>query len=556
MTDLPAWPSASGWSAGEADRPAPILLAFGEPFPQQRLTVLFRFILLIPHYFVLYVLSVAAEVIAVIGWFAALFTGRLPEFAADFLSGYLRWQTRVTAYMLLLTDEYPPFSLDDAGYPVRVALRPGRLNRLAVFFRLILAVPAAIVTTLLYWGACTIALFVAWLIVLITGRMPAVLYAALAAVLRYLTRYSGYMLLLTSAYPSGLFGDQPEPGQAWTPGGPGGFTAGPDVFTAGPGGFAGPVAGFATDSGGDVAATPGGFPSPAAENSAGAAQHWAAGAEHGAGGAEHGAGGAEHGAGGAEHQAGTGEPPAGAPEIPAGTGAHWDAGPGGQAGADPAGEAGGSGAVAGPAGFTGRWGPGGPGGGFAYPGPAGSGRLAGAAPLSWQLVLSDGAKRLVALFLVLGGLGVAGFVALLAVSAANVHTSVRNTVTATNAASQAETALAPLNQALNSFGADTSQCRAAASPLNCATAVDRRLAHSFDTFAAQLRKISMPPGAAMVAAGQLGNAAVRAGLTFHRLGTATSAERYRAVLSTVNIEQGVNQFAQDYEGLGKALNQA
>ncbi len=261
MSDIPAWPSASGWSAGEVDRPAPILLAFAGPFPQRRLTVLFRFILSIPQYLVLYVLSIAAEVIALIGWFAALFAGHLPEFAAEFLTGYLRWQTRVMAYMLLLTDEYPPFALEDAAYPVRIALRPGRLNRLAVFFRLILIIPAAVVAMLLYWGACTIALFVTWLIVLVAGRMPETLYAALAAVLRYQTRVSGYMLLLTSAYPSGLFGDRADPGQPWP-------AAAPDGFTAGPGGFAGPVSGFATDPsgfpapGGQFATGPSGFPVP------------------------------------------------------------------------------------------------------------------------------------------------------------------------------------------------------------------------------------------------------------------------------------------------------
>jgi hypothetical protein len=279
MSDIPAWPSSSGWSAGQDDRPAPILLAFGGPFPQRRVTVLFRFILFIPHYFVLYVLSIAAEVIALIGWFAALFLGRLPEFAAEFLTGYLRWQTRVMAYMLLLTDQYPPFALDDAAYPVRIALRPGRLNRLAVFFRVILAIPVVVVAMLLLWGACTIALFVTWLIVLIAGRMPETLYAALAAVLRYQARVSGYMLLLTSAYPSGLFGDRPDPVEPWA-------TADPGGFTAGPGGFAGPVSGFATDPsgfpapGGGFAAGPGGF-APGGGYAAAPGQYGAPGAGYG-----------------------------------------------------------------------------------------------------------------------------------------------------------------------------------------------------------------------------------------------------------------------------------
>src|SRR5271166_4698871 len=81
--------------------------------PQNRLTVLFRIILAIPQIFVLYILGIAAFVVVVIGWFAALFTGQLPSWAHTFLSGFIRWWTRVSAYLFLLTDAYPPFSFDD-----------------------------------------------------------------------------------------------------------------------------------------------------------------------------------------------------------------------------------------------------------------------------------------------------------------------------------------------------------------------------------------------------------------------------------------------------------
>ena len=55
-----------------------ILMAFAGPAPQRRVTVLFRLLLAIPQLIVLYVLSIVAELVAVVGWFAALFTGRLP----------------------------------------------------------------------------------------------------------------------------------------------------------------------------------------------------------------------------------------------------------------------------------------------------------------------------------------------------------------------------------------------------------------------------------------------------------------------------------------------
>jgi hypothetical protein len=146
-------------------------------------------------------------VITIIGWFGALFTGRLPVFAADFLAGYLRWLSRVYAYVYLLTDVYPPFTLDDAEYPVRVAVRPGPLNRLAVLFRFFLLIPCWIVQAVVTYGALTIFMFVTWLIVLITGQMPDAIHQALAAVLRYQLRTLGFAVMLTSAYPGGLFGD-------------------------------------------------------------------------------------------------------------------------------------------------------------------------------------------------------------------------------------------------------------------------------------------------------------------------------------------------------------
>jgi hypothetical protein len=226
----PAWPPAGPQPEfATATGPAPILVGFADPVPQRRATVFFRIILLIPHAIALWAIGIAAEVIAVIGWFAALFTGRLPQFAADFLTGYLRWLTRYNAYYLLLTDQYPPFSLDDVSYPVRVAVRPGRLNRLAVLFRFILGIPALIVGSLVGFGLALLSLFIIWLIVLFTGTMPVAAHRALSAVARYSARFSGYMLLLTSEYPKGLFGDTPEAPTA------GGAFADPEAAGAGPG---------------------------------------------------------------------------------------------------------------------------------------------------------------------------------------------------------------------------------------------------------------------------------------------------------------------------------
>ena len=171
-----------------------------------------RLILAIPHIVVLWALSIAAEVVALICWFAALVTGRLPDALAEFQVGYLRWATRFYAYLFLLTDEYPPFEFADSDYPVRMRAQPGPLNRLAVLFRIILVIPAWIVSVVLGYGISFLVMLVTWLIVLIAGRMPRPLHEALAAAVRYQVRVSGYFLMLTAQYPGGLFGDPDSPG--------------------------------------------------------------------------------------------------------------------------------------------------------------------------------------------------------------------------------------------------------------------------------------------------------------------------------------------------------
>jgi hypothetical protein len=79
---------------------------------RSRLTIFFRAFMVIPHAVVLYFLGIAAAVVTFIAFFAVIFLGRWPGGMRDFVLGYLRWSQRLSAYYLLLTDEYPPFSLD------------------------------------------------------------------------------------------------------------------------------------------------------------------------------------------------------------------------------------------------------------------------------------------------------------------------------------------------------------------------------------------------------------------------------------------------------------
>jgi Domain of unknown function (DUF4389) len=95
---------------GDAAYPAQVEIV-DPPTPRERLTVAFRIILALPHFFILFFLYLGWCLMTVIAWFAILFSGSYPDGLYEFGVGVLRWMVRVEAYMLLLVDEYPPFSL-------------------------------------------------------------------------------------------------------------------------------------------------------------------------------------------------------------------------------------------------------------------------------------------------------------------------------------------------------------------------------------------------------------------------------------------------------------
>ena len=196
----------------DVSAPNPIMAAFAPPGQQRRWTVLIRFLLVIPQAVVLFFVGIAVFFVVVYGWFAALVLGSFPEPAARFVVRYLRWTLRVSAYIYLLTDRYPPFhGRDDAAYPARLAAEPGPLNRWAVFFRIVLVFPAWVLGALLGYGLGAFSI-VTWILTLVLGRIPQPIHEANTVVLRFLARVNGYFYLVTSEWPWGSFGDQMVPG--------------------------------------------------------------------------------------------------------------------------------------------------------------------------------------------------------------------------------------------------------------------------------------------------------------------------------------------------------
>jgi hypothetical protein len=72
---------------------------------------LYKWLIALPHYFVLLALAFAAIFVLIGGFLGVLLTGEYPAGARDFLVGVYRYNLRVQAYVGLLTDQYPPFSL-------------------------------------------------------------------------------------------------------------------------------------------------------------------------------------------------------------------------------------------------------------------------------------------------------------------------------------------------------------------------------------------------------------------------------------------------------------
>ena len=87
-------------------------IAVTEPTVRDRAAVAVRLILAVPHLVVLFFLVLGWVLCTIVAWFAILFAGTYPASLYPIALGVMRWTLRVEAYLLLLVDEYPPFTLD------------------------------------------------------------------------------------------------------------------------------------------------------------------------------------------------------------------------------------------------------------------------------------------------------------------------------------------------------------------------------------------------------------------------------------------------------------
>jgi hypothetical protein len=189
---------------------------------------LVKWLLLIPHYVVLFFLWVAFFVVTVIAFFAILFTGRYPRPLFDFNVGVLRWSWRVHyyGYWALGTDRYPPFALAEApNYPAHLDVAyPERLSRGLIFVKWLLAIPHFLILSVFVGGGVWLGtrggmdngwdngsnagvslvgllVLIAAIVLLFTGRYPKPIYDFVMGMDRWALRVGVYASLMTDRYP-------------------------------------------------------------------------------------------------------------------------------------------------------------------------------------------------------------------------------------------------------------------------------------------------------------------------------------------------------------------
>lgn len=182
---------------------------------------LVKWLLAIPHAFVLFFLWIAFAVLSIVAFFAILFTGRYPRSIFDFNVGVLRWTWRVSYYAssALGTDRYPPFTLADVDYPARLHIAyPERLSRGLVLVKSwLLAIPHLVIVGIMtsagagFGGGRGVAWFgggllgaavcIAAISLLFTHRYPKGLFDLIMGLNRWSYRVIAYVALMTDRYP-------------------------------------------------------------------------------------------------------------------------------------------------------------------------------------------------------------------------------------------------------------------------------------------------------------------------------------------------------------------
>ena len=195
-----------------ADNDYPINLRGELTLPPANGWWLLKWLLAIPHWFILIILSIAFVVVWIIAFFAILFTAKYPKGLFEFNAGVLRWWWRVGfySYQALGTDKYPPFSLKpDPDYPADLEIAyPEKLSRGLVLVKWwLLAIPHWIIVAIFRGGGegnvglTFIFAIIAAIALLFTGKYPKDIFKLVVGMNRWSYRVFAYVSLMTDTYP-------------------------------------------------------------------------------------------------------------------------------------------------------------------------------------------------------------------------------------------------------------------------------------------------------------------------------------------------------------------
>jgi hypothetical protein len=188
--------------SGPPSAPYAVVTEFDRQAEYSRFLPLVKWLLVLPHWFVLAFIWIGAFFAVVAAWFMVLFTGKYPAGIHSFVTGTYRWTTRATAYAMLMTDRYPPFSFDpDDDYPARFDIAYTEpIARWRPLVHWLLVIPYAIVASVLVWLAYIVS-FIAFFAILFTKKFPEGLFDFNVVAFRWQNRSSGYSLWMTEKYP-------------------------------------------------------------------------------------------------------------------------------------------------------------------------------------------------------------------------------------------------------------------------------------------------------------------------------------------------------------------
>jgi uncharacterized protein DUF4389 len=178
---------------------------FDVEYPKRlsRWKIFLKWLFAIPHFIIVYLLQLVNGVLNFIAFFTILFTKKWPRGMFDFSLQFHRWTAKVFVYaILLLRDEYPPFSGDSGEYPLTFDVEYREdLSRWMIFIKWLLVIPHLIVLLLLLIAAYVVVL-IAFFAILFTARYPRGLFDFVVGTSRWFLRVSAYSTwLMTDRYP-------------------------------------------------------------------------------------------------------------------------------------------------------------------------------------------------------------------------------------------------------------------------------------------------------------------------------------------------------------------